>query len=399
MPTPEPAAPATDPAGAPPARDVPAPRRARGALLLAVGALALGLLAGEGILRVAFPAGFHAPFGNRTFPWLSYDGVVAWSNQPGYQHPSFAIDARRLVVGPQGWPSQGAVHVLCLGDSRTFGIWYDGAYRFDAWPAALQRRADRAGLSVAVRNAGTVGYSAAKGLRLWAVRLADLDSDVVVAAFGLNDHAAAWNPAYALREPASRAARAALRAAASTRWGEGLLFAWRRAAFGRRDLAQLPAGAREALAGLNAPQPWHTLDEYERHLALLAAEARARAAKLLFLSIPLRPLELGENETAAPNRALYYAMLGARDLEDLHRVNARYRDALAAVAAREGVPLLDGDAAFRAWRARHPGEALFSSEDLVHPNRRGADVLAASVLARLRELGWLEASAPGSHGR
>jgi hypothetical protein len=51
--------------------------------------------------------------------------------------------------------------------------------------------------------------------------------------------------------------------------------------------------------------------------------------------------------------------------------------------------VLDGEEVFRAWQRDHPGEALFSDYDLVHPNDRGAEVLAAGALARLRELGWL----------
>jgi lysophospholipase L1-like esterase len=77
--------------------------------------------------------------------------------------------------------------VLCLGDSVTFGLGLTGG---DTWPArlaaALEAAPELAGRPVRVLNAAVPGWSSVQGMRLLA-QVENLEPDVVVFWFGLND--------------------------------------------------------------------------------------------------------------------------------------------------------------------------------------------------------------------
>ncbi|MHC5043469.1 MAG: SGNH/GDSL hydrolase family protein [Planctomycetota bacterium] len=91
--------------------------------------------------------------------------------------------------GPE-FPEQkasGEFLVLCLGDSVTFGL---GLADVDTWPAwlakALRAAPELAGRPVRVINGAVPGWSSVQGMRLLA-RMKDLQPDVVVFWFGIND--------------------------------------------------------------------------------------------------------------------------------------------------------------------------------------------------------------------
>lgn len=90
-----------------------------------------------------------------------------------------------------GAAAGGGFHILCVGDSHTFGI---GAGRpEDAWPAGVERRLREArpDLDVRVTNAGVPGSNSAEAEAVARGYLAGEDPpDVVVFLAGLND---SWN--------------------------------------------------------------------------------------------------------------------------------------------------------------------------------------------------------------
>jgi lysophospholipase L1-like esterase len=268
------------------------------------------------------------------------------------------------------------LRVLCLGDSRTFGIWTDlGKFRYDNdWPRYLAAEAlETAGeRPIEAWNSGTLGYTTAHGLRLWQTRLRDLDADVVVVAFGFNDHLLVWNKRYRVHDPTSALARKLLFAAGRSRVVELLWWQVRRPPFSEAHL--------EAEA-------WVSLAEHRRNLERFAEEARRRGMKLVFLDLPLRDLSRGENLPAFDeNQQTPVALFGAQDLAHLHQLYAERRAVLREVASREEVPVVDVEAAFARHVAEHPDEEMFGSYDSVHPTAAGARVIAGAVVDELREL-------------
>jgi lysophospholipase L1-like esterase len=345
----------------------------RGSLLL--GSLLVGLLLAEGILRwrtdlwknaVQFEAGFR---------FLEYDPVLGWRNTPGFHDGDIRINSLSFR-GPEAATHKraGTVRVVCAGDSRTFGTWLDfQRIRFDnAYPPLLQRVALAAGgAQVEVINAGVVGYSSAQGLRQLQMRILPLDPDVLVVSFGFNDHAYAWNAALRSLEPRPA-------------WARDLLYR-----FG--DLRTVQFGMRlyQGLAPHPAPLSvrWVDPDEYDYTLRRFTEVSQRHGVRLVFLTQALRPIEQGESPPAFPNepRQDPYAMIGARNLADLHRLYGEYQGVLRRVAAETNTPVADAAAAF----AAHRGEPLFGAYDLVHPNPTGARVIAQTVYATLHDIGAL----------
>jgi lysophospholipase L1-like esterase len=363
-------------------------RRLKVALLAS--SLALVLAGSELGLRAAFPHGLHGSFdGDGMWPWLRFDPVLGWRNRHGDDpERGLRFDGRGVRVDrstgpPEGRarpPAAGApdpLRVLCLGDSRTFGIWTDlGALRFDGdYASQLERLASLAGdRPIESWNAGTLGYTSAQGLRQWSTRFDDLQPDVVVAAFGFNDHSFTWNTRFRVRDPRSAIARRLLHAASGFRWAELIWWQVRRPPFSSARMD---------------PGPWVTQADFRRNLERLAEDVARRGAVLVLLDLPLRPLDLGENQAAFPGQsgATDYTLFGARDLAHLHEVDGTYRRLLREAAAVVGVPVLDVEAAFAAHQVGHPAEAMFSPYDFAHPTDAGARVIAAALLVRLRELG------------
>ncbi len=76
--------------------------------------------------------------------------------------------------------------VLCIGNSVTFGLYVEEHETF----AAILRQAlehARPGRRIEVINAGVAGYTSFQGRRYLERELSDLDSDLIVVEFGIND--------------------------------------------------------------------------------------------------------------------------------------------------------------------------------------------------------------------
>lgn len=329
----------------------------------------------EGVMRRILPHGLLLPM-EGAFPWLVRQPIWGWTNQAGYRHEAFRIN-ERFLRGPEiesSEPSEG-LRVLCLGDSRTFGIWLDrGALRFDNdWPRLLAKRlrADEAAPPTQVLNLGVIGYTSSHVLRQLMTRLPNLDPDILIISVGMNDHVPSWNPTLRTRAPRSRLLDRLL----------GTFSEWR--------LVHLAFAAHQGL-GIDQPDPftvrWVEPEEYGQNLRRIVELAEARGLRLLFLHQGLRPLEMGDDLPAfrgKPPNSLH--LLGATDLADLHRQHDQYRSRLEEVLTEHAVPWVDGPL----FLGRGGAPPAFGPYDFVHLNDEGARQVAEALHHRLRDLGWL----------
>jgi len=339
-----------------------------------------GLAAGEVILRlVGSRLWERLVSADLSYPWIGYHPILGWVNRPGTWAPgpdinSLGFRSRETSLRKP----DGSLRIVCLGDSRTFGLWTDqgGAFRYDNdYPAALEQLLHEQGAHPAVEviNAGVIGYTSAQGLAQLQTQLLPLHPDVITVSFGFNDHSLAWNAALGAREPRNRFARELFYLASRSYW------------------FRLGKAAYDALPSLHATpfsERWVDLDAYWYNLHRIAEVGSQHGIHVLFVSQALRPIALGESAEPDPrhpvNKKGLYQVLGVRDLEGLHRLDRTYQDLLNQVAAQDGVPVADASAVF----AEHP-ESLFGPYDFVHCNPAGARVIAETIRHKLRELGWL----------
>lgn len=330
-------------------------RAASRAALLLLGSAA-GMGSGELLLRVARPGGFEgAP--NAAWPWVVTDPVLGIKNREGFAAGEVAIDAwgLRRAPGAASLDRRGTPRVLCMGDSRTFGVWrHASGQRLDAdYPRLLEERLAPRMAGVEVLNAGVIGHSSSHGLRLHAARLHRLEPDVLVVAHGVNDHLAAWAPELRAGGFRGTPGRRLVGLAAPSRVFQLLLATWQR------------AGPHPAPLAV----PWATLDVYEANLRAFAEVSRARRYLLVFLWIPLRPVAWSEDPPVAPENVHFF---GAPDVPSLYRLNESYRATMERVALEEEVSFVQMPLQREA----------FGPDDFVHPTPAGAAIVA-ELLARV----------------
>ncbi len=177
-------------------------RKGLGTLLL----LALGVAAGWGALeaggriltRDQERSMLVSPHLNWS-PSHRYDPELMWTLLPNIvngeqhmdmngKHVSWTVNtnAEGLRQGPLG-PKTARRRILCVGDSRTFGV---GVGDSDTWPAQLQQALDaRRPGRFEVINAGVTGYTSRQGLRYLELHAAALQPDLVIACFAFNEGA------------------------------------------------------------------------------------------------------------------------------------------------------------------------------------------------------------------
>lgn len=236
----------------------------------------------------------------------------------------------------------GRSRVVVLGDSVAFG----GAV---AWPELL---AERTGAEVL--NFGVPGYTIVQGSRQWRLEAAALHPDVVVVAFGWNDH---WLAKGGLADEA--------RAVPSRREAAFSL------ALSRLRLAQ----AAHAIVGSAAPAPAPStpvrrvpLETFRRELDALVGTAASSGARVVVLLLPS-----GLREDAFPTYLLDVGFTpSAKEAVDDH---ALWAAAAREVATARGAEVVDPQERFVA-----PG--LFS-RDGIHPTAEGYRVLADAVAEAL----------------
>lgn len=356
-------------------------------VILLLSSLVFSAITMEILLRVttddAFP---RAPYPN--IEWLVQEPVLGWRNQSGFRTDASSereyrgevrINARGFhgVEVPET-KAPGSLRIICLGDSGTFGIWWEVApereppavlVASNGYPHALSTLLQQQGREdVEVVNAGVLGYTTSHGLRQLATKLLELTPDIITVRFGYNDHSMAWNPALRSREPSLPTVRALL-----YRHHNWKLIRLGMATYQRMSFLHPDSGS----------VPWVTVDRFERNLERFIEVARERQIRLLFIDYPLRPLQWG----SFAMDPLFFGLDGTQNMLQLYERHSIYQTALKKVTTREKVALLETAGVFHEGTRR-----LFTDADPVHPNRTGSRVLGELLLAKLRGLGWLDPS-------
>ncbi len=151
-------------------------------LLLAMASLAFALVLGEGILRL-----YHAawPFETqrRNLPYLtSKDTTLRWRYSPRDGRNSLGL--RNREIRPKG---DRVFRILVLGDSLVWsGETSSGKLYTEVIEEALNRTS-LAGKSIEVVNAGIPGYTTYQELEFLKLYGLDMEPDLVVLGFVLND--------------------------------------------------------------------------------------------------------------------------------------------------------------------------------------------------------------------
>lgn len=181
--------------------------------LFAVAAVLAGVvaavLAGEAALRLFWPQRSAVTVG-----MFREDPDAGYALRPDYENsirvPEYATSLRTDADGyriPEhgAEPANGAVRVLALGDSFTFGV---GVEAEEAWPEILEDllNAGAAG-SAAVRNGGVGGYGPLRSSRLFFARQAAWEPDVIIHAVYLGNDLEDARPKSFLRVPRIRDGR------------------------------------------------------------------------------------------------------------------------------------------------------------------------------------------------
>lgn len=89
------------------------------------------------------------------------------------------------ALGPVKPKAEGLMRIICLGDSYTFGTDVDDEYTYPGQLQDLLNQARAARFEVI--NAGVMGYSSRQGLVYLREKLLNLEPDLVILEFGLND--------------------------------------------------------------------------------------------------------------------------------------------------------------------------------------------------------------------
>jgi lysophospholipase L1-like esterase len=338
-------------------------------MVLLLSMVAAVVLTELGLRLLVDEAQWARPFSHGAWSWVVTDPVLGWTNQPGFTSRAFGINAlgfrgpELLVEKPRG-----GIRVVCLGDSSTFGVRQDGpeSLSFDSYVEILRERLAAGGRDdVEVVNAGVIGYSSSNGLRQLVTRIRDLAPDVVVARFGFNDHAKAYDPKLRVTEPDSWLQRTLLYAFADWKLLRLSILALRTRP---SDLGQFRIR-------------WVEPERFEKNLHRLAEFAVEDGFELLLMDYPLRSVERGETP-GSPIASL--PQFGARSIAQLNELHESYQQALGRTARRAGIPLLR-----TAPACRMPGDPCFGDYDSAHPSRFGAEIHARLLHEQLLKRGWL----------
>ena len=296
--------------------------------------------------------------------WLSEE-----SSADGSTHPVEMRINSRGFRGPEVASDRpdGAIRIVCLGDSATFGVKNDPlpAGPQPRWvhsinyPEKLAEIFERENRNeVEVVNAGVIGYSSSHGLRQLAVQILPLDPDIVTVRFGANDVNLPWARKQRALEPNGRLRR----------W---LLYRFHSWKLVRLSLAayQTLGAAQPDATGL----PWTAAELFRHHVERIIELGDAHGFHVLLLDYSLP----APDPSAAPRRA--------ERQRRMSQAVGRLQPLLYEIAELRSVPVLDTRGPF----AQH-AEPLFNENDFAHPNARGAELIAELMFEELLTLGWLD---------
>jgi len=221
----------------------------------------------------------------RFLPWLpqEFRSNPVWRialNSDGFRSAPFQKGKR-----------PGVLRIACIGDSWTFGMNVDQERTYPARLDALLTAQRPAG--VEVMNFGILGYSSFQGLQLLKTRVLDLQPDVVVIGFGMNDSDVAGYRDKDLVKSGEIHWRD--RAKAVTSYSDSLAllkYVALRLRFHPQDTgdflkadAKADQGKSNATVDYDELEPWTRVSprDYDRNLREMIALARGRGARVVLL--------------------------------------------------------------------------------------------------------------------
>ncbi|HYO63991.1 MAG TPA: SGNH/GDSL hydrolase family protein [Pyrinomonadaceae bacterium] len=334
------------------------------------------LLACEGVVRLTLPrvspleALVDSPHQRQGFTdrqrvsVFEGDPLLFWRLKPNvknvvwdFTHVSTNAQGLRHE-GDLGPKPAGAIRVVCLGDSVTFGyrvpvVWPErpDEYARDwlPYPALLERalRAANPGRQIEVVALAVPGYTSHQGL-LWLRRdIERLDPDLVTVCFG-------WNDIVLRPRPDSQT------------MSDGFLSVNFRRLMSVSQLvthAALRMQRGDADAGKPAPAPQTPRvprDEYVRNILEMARLARERGAPAVVIAPVYRD--------------------AAHDPAESARISG-HRDALRRAAGEAGLPFVE---ILELTEAGHPANSALFGE-AIHPNHLGHRLMADALLKLFSE--------------
>ena len=336
-------------------------------------AVVAALFLSEALLRLTTPATFLQRPVAETWPWIVNDPILGWANQAGYEGEGVRINAYGFRGGEfAGSKPPGVIRIVCVGDSGTFGIWFGRSYKIhkDNYPEELREILREKGQNnVEVINAGVVGYTSSHVLRQLMTGVLDLEPDIITLRVGFNDQFLLKSKNaidYYVEEPSNFIFR-------------NLLYrfhGWR--------LTRLASWLNQKLIKMNPPgkEIITTYDEFMENIERFTEAARERNIKLLFIDYPLRD----RRTMLTPGERKVARLYGANTLPEISESHQAYQDIILELAKTEGVPVVD---TLPASKSSEQDYFLFTKYDFVHPNRRGARIIAERLYEKLTVLGWL----------
>lgn len=152
-------------------------------------ALAVALLAAEGLVRIAAPQSLWFPWAEESSGLLMPRPSVSGRHSvPGCFDVRESIGPQRFR-GPRSYAEKaapGVVRIAVLGDSSTYGV---GAGDGETYPAQMEEALRRAGLKAEVINAGVPGTGTGEQALYWQRWVARFNPQVVVLTVTPNDPA------------------------------------------------------------------------------------------------------------------------------------------------------------------------------------------------------------------
>jgi lysophospholipase L1-like esterase len=355
-------------------------------------------------------AGDYGP----TPPWIELrrlfvdDDVLGWRGRPNVRHrymdvfsPVDSEDDRRVLVrrflpwvprslennpvwevvlNSEGFrdaefPSTkdpSTLRILCLGDSWTFGA---NVGQDDSYPARLEKLLHERypGRPFEVLNLGVLGYASYNGLKMMQTRARELEPDLVVLAFAMNE-----GKVIGYRAPADAGTTSGVRRAAgkTAAWiGEhseihrllryvALLITWE------------PWPLGDYLANMVSVRQW-----YDRDWSLDDLDAEMKQSLREYETYHRQMLELAREMDSAVVLLYNHFWL-----------QSPYRRTLQRLSAEEGVPLVDSSVLIERRRQRIHA-ALEASLDLAPAGDSPSSPTATEVVLRVHSGGY---DVPGS---
>ena len=298
------------------------------------------------------------------------DPLLLWRLKPNLDHVVWdftvlSTNAQHLRAdGPLKPKQAGAVRIVCLGDSVTFGyrvptVWPDRPNDYDRaalpYPMLLEKelRAANPNKQIEVVTMAVPGYTSHQGLA-WLRRDIDrLKPDLLTISFG-------WNDA-SLSDVADREAIKTNWTAVTVRWlvdhSQGFAHAthWLR-------------GRQSPAAKVYRPGSRVSEQDYLNNMMAMAQLGSQKHIPVIILAAPYR-----DRSSNPPEAALMQ----------------RYRDSLRSVSSQNAIPFLE---VRELTEAAHPANEGWFGE-LIHPNHMGHRLLTAELLkllAQTRALGDLQ---------